>query len=85
MKNMKLALVALLPLLTLLWLLADTLLLEPLTYFSFRANFMQYTGILGISIVSVAMMLATRSRWPERRLGGLERIYRLDKWRASRP
>lgn len=80
MKNIKLTLLVLLLLLTVLWLLADTLLPQPLTYFSFRTNFVQYTGILGISAMSVAMMLATRPRWPERRLGGLDKMYRLHKW-----
>jgi predicted ferric reductase len=80
MKNIKLALLALLLLLTGLWLLADTLLPEPFTYFSFRTNFVQFTGILGIGAMSVAMMLATRPRQPERLLGGLDKMYRLHKW-----
>ncbi len=79
MKNINLALFALLLLLSVLWLLADTLLPEPFTYFSFRTPFVQYTGVLGIGVMSVAMMLATRPRWLEQRFGGLDKLYRLHK------
>jgi predicted ferric reductase len=40
----------------------------------------QYTGILGIGLMSVAMILALRPRWPEHWLGGLDKMYRLHKW-----
>ncbi len=38
------------------------------------------TGLLTISLMSLAMVLATRPAWLERPLGGLDRIYRLHKW-----
>lgn len=67
-------------LLTALWLWADTLVPDPLTYFSFRRAFVQYTGVLGIGAMSVAMILAVRARWLERHLDGLDKMYRLHKW-----
>ena len=80
MKRIKVSLLAVLLLLTALWLAADTPVPEPLTYFSFRAVFMQYSGVIGIGLMSVAMLLALRPKWPEPYLGGLDKMYRLHKW-----
>ena len=66
--------------LTVLWLGADTLLPEPLTYFAFRNVFVQYTGVLALGVMSLAMVLAVRPRWPEHYLDGLDKMYRLHKW-----
>ncbi|MFV8096512.1 ferric reductase-like transmembrane domain-containing protein, partial [Enterobacter cloacae complex sp.6730737] len=40
----------------------------------------QYTGVIAMVAMSVAMMLALRPRWPERWMGGLDKMYRLHKW-----
>ncbi|WP_374590184.1 ferric reductase-like transmembrane domain-containing protein [Aquabacterium sp.] len=80
MKRIKLSLLAVLILLTALWLAADTLLPEPLTYFSFRSVFVQYSGVIAIGVMSVAMLLALRPKWLEPHLGGLDKMYRLHKW-----
>ena len=63
-----------------IWLLADTFLPAPFTYFSFRSVFIQYTGFIAISTMSVAMILALRSKRIEKWLGGLDKMYRLHKW-----
>lgn len=47
-------------LLTGLWMMADTFLPQPLTYFSFRAIFVQFTGVLAMGVMSIAMLLALR-------------------------
>jgi len=80
MTRIKVSLLAILLLLTALWLAADTLLPEPFTYFSFRTVFMQYSGVIGIGLMSVAMLLALRPKWPEPHLDGLDKMYRLHKW-----
>ena len=80
MKRIKVSLLAVLLLLTALWLAADTLLPEPFTYFSFRTVFMQYSGVIGIGLMSVAMLLALRPKWLEPHLDGLDKMYRLHKW-----
>ncbi len=80
MKRIKVLLLAVLLLPTALWLAADTLSPEPLTYFSFRAVFMQYSGVIGIGVMSVAMLLALRPKWLEPHLNGLDKMYRLHKW-----
>ncbi len=72
--------IGLLLLVTVLWLLADTLLPEPFTYFSFRHVFMQYSGVMAMTVMSVAMILALRPKWLETRLDGLDKMYRLHKW-----
>ncbi|MDR0777218.1 MAG: ferric reductase-like transmembrane domain-containing protein [Azonexus sp.] len=80
MKRIKISLLAILLLLTVLWLAADTLMPKPFTYFSFRVAFMQYSGALAIGLMSVAMLLVLRLKWLELRLDGLDKIYRLHKW-----
>ncbi|RJG02179.1 hypothetical protein [Noviherbaspirillum sedimenti] len=56
MKNTKLSLWAFLLVLTGLGLLADTLVPAPFTYFLFCAVFMQYSGVLGVGVMSVDML-----------------------------
>ncbi len=80
MSAIKLALIAILLVLTALWLAADTLLPEPFTYFAFRSVFVQYSGVLAIGVMSIAMLLALRPKWLEPRLDGLDKMYRLHKW-----
>lgn len=80
MKNIKFLLWGVLIGISALWFLADDLIPEPFTYFSFRFVVNQYTGILSISLMSIAMLLATRPRWLENYLNGLDKGYRLHKW-----
>ena len=80
MKRIKIAFLAILLVFSALWFMADTLLPDPLTYFSFRTVFVQYSGVLGIGMMSVAMMLALRPKWLEPHLDGLDKMYRLHKW-----
>lgn len=80
MKRINAAFLAILLLLTVLWLAADTLAPAPFTYFSFRTVFVQYSGVLGIGLMSIAMLLALRPKWLEPHLDGLDKMYRLHKW-----
>lgn len=80
MRNIWIALWGLLLGLTGLWVLANLALPEPLTFIAVRNEFVQYTGVLGIGVMSVAMILATRPLWLEPWLGGLDKSYRLHKW-----
>lgn len=45
-----------------------------------RQEGLYLTGLWSISLMSLAMVLATRPAWLERPLGGMDRIYRLHKW-----
>lgn len=40
------------------------------------------SGLLGIGLMSLAMVLATRPVWLERPFGGMDRVYRAHKWSA---
>lgn len=80
MNRIKTALAALLAALAGAWLLADTLWPQPLTWFSFRTVFMQFSGLLAVGAMSAAMLLALRPRRIERWLDGLDKMYRLHKW-----
>jgi len=80
MKRIKLSWLLLLLALTGLWLLADTLVPTPLTYFAFRTVLVQFTGVIAMGAMSVAMLLAIRPKWLEPHLDGLDKMYRLHKW-----
>lgn len=80
MRNIKSAFWGILAVLALLWLIAEPTLFRSETFFGLRAAMMQLTGVVAIGSMSVAMVLALRPRWPERWLGGLDKMYRLHKW-----
>ena len=73
MRPIKNAFLALLALLTVLWVAAEPQVFRPATFFALRAEMEQYSGILAMGCMSVAMILALRPRWPESRLGGLDK------------
>ena len=67
--------------LTGLWWLADQTAWSSLDhFFRWRAVWMQYSGVLGIGVMSLAMLLAIRPVVLEPHLGGLDKMYRLHKW-----
>ena len=67
--------------LTGLWWLADQTAWSSLDhFFQWRAVLMQYSGILGIGVMSLAMLLAIRPVVLEPHLDGLDKMYRLHKW-----
>lgn len=80
MQNIKRAFWSGLVLLTLLWLLADASVWQSAGFFAVRQWALQYSGVVAVAAMSVAMMLALRPRWPERWFGGLDKMYRLHKW-----
>lgn len=80
MRNIKLVFWGMLALLSALWLAADPLALSPSGFLALRDALVQYTGIIAIGCMSVAMILAVRPLWPEPWLGGLDKMYRLHKW-----
>ena len=63
-----------------LWLFTDTLWPAQSNYFALRTVWIQYSGVLAIGTMSVAMVLATRPAWLEPSLNGLDKMYRLHKW-----
>jgi len=80
MRNIKLTLVGIIIFLSVLWIAATPGLLQSTTFFALRSNMVQYTGVIAIAAMSVAMLLALRPRWPEHWMGGLDKMYRLHKW-----
>lgn len=63
-----------------LWLAAEPAVFQPATFFALRATMVQYSGVIAMTCMSVAMILALRPRWPEAWFGGLDKMYRLHKW-----
>lgn len=80
MTNIKLAFITLVFALTVLWGVADTIRPVPFTYFSLRSVLVQYTGIIAVGAMSVALVLALRLKLLEPCLNGLDKMYRLHKW-----
>lgn len=80
MNPIKLFLLAAVVVPSLLWWPAATPLPQPLHYFAFRALFLQWSGILAIGAMSLALLLALRPNWLEPHLRGLDKMYRLHKW-----
>lgn len=63
-----------------LWGLADTWWPTPHGYFDLRTVWVQYSGVLLLGAMSVAMVLSVRPAWLEPHLRGLDKMYRLHKW-----
>lgn len=80
MQNDARAFRGILALLTLLRVLASPDVFSAASFFALRGFMVQHSGVLAIGCMSIAMMLSLRPRWPERRLDGLDRMYRLHKW-----
>ena len=81
MKHIQYVLVGLILGLSALWLAADTVWSDAFAIFSFRVAMLNFTGIVAIGAMSVAMLLALRPRGRvESFLGGLDKSYRLHKW-----
>ncbi len=80
MKNIKLSFWGFLLILTGLWLTADTFVSTPYQFSALRASLINYTGIVAMGVMSVAMILAVRPIFFEPYLGGLDKMYRLHKW-----
>ena len=80
MRNIRFAYAALLLLLSLLWWMADPLLPIGYEYFALRTVAINYTGVIGIGVMSVGMILALRPVRVEPLLDGLDKTYRLHKW-----
>lgn len=66
--------------LSLLWLAWNSAIFSATNVFPLRELLMQFSGVLAIGAMSVAMLLSIRPRWPEVGLGGLDKMYRLHKW-----
>lgn len=80
MRNIKRALWGILVALAVLWLMAEPAFYQAENFLALRGTMVQLTGVLAIGCMSVVMILAPRPRWPERWLGGLDKMYRLHKW-----
>ena len=80
MRNIRIAIWAIPALLSALWIAANLPLPEALGFIAIRNLLVQYSGVLSIGAMSVAMILATRARWLESWVNGLDKSYRLHKW-----
>lgn len=80
LRNIRFSLWDLLAGLSVLWLLANVPRPEALIIIEIRNLLMQFIGVIGMGVMSVAMILAVRTAWLEPWLGGLGKSYRLRKW-----
>lgn len=80
MRNIRIALIGGLAVVTVLWFAAEPGVWQVDGFFAFRKVSVQYSGIVAIACMSAAMLLAVRPRLPEVWFGGLDKMYRLHKW-----
>lgn len=81
LKNIKFSFVLVFIVMSAFWLMTDWNALNQSNNFrSWRDLLIQYSGLLGIGVMSVGMILAVRPAWLESFLGGLDKMYRLHKW-----
>lgn len=69
-----------LALVTVTWLVAEPGAVTQYGTVPLRNILLQYSGLLAIAWMSVAMILAVRPKFPERWFGGLDKMYRLHTW-----
>ncbi|MBK3734816.1 ferric reductase, partial [Azospirillum brasilense] len=63
-----------------LWIAAEPSVFLTDGFFSLRAQLVQYSGIIAIGCMAVAMILALRPRWPEAWCVGLLKADHLTQW-----
>ncbi|MCQ4264757.1 ferric reductase [Stutzerimonas stutzeri] len=80
MRPIKLTYVALFLGLTLLWLLVDSFVMTRYQFWPLRKTLVNYSGVLTMGAMSVAMVLAARPSRFEHFFDGLDKTYRLHKW-----
>ncbi|WP_313024153.1 ferredoxin reductase family protein [Pseudomonas lopnurensis] len=80
MRSIKLTYAALFIGLTLLWLLVEDVFMARYPFWPLRKMLVDYSGVLAIGAMSVAMVLAARPKRFERFFDGLDKTYRLHKW-----
>lgn len=80
MKHIKQGYLLLIIGLTALWLIADPIFVNDYNFFALRNAMMNYTGVIGIGVMSIAMILAIRPALFDSWFGGLDKSYRLHKW-----
>jgi predicted ferric reductase len=80
MIRLKLAFVAVVAVVILLWLTSIDVPLLTGGFWSVRGLMVPLTGILAITFMAVAIVLAARPVQIEAALGGLDKFYRLHKW-----
>lgn len=62
------------------WIVVETGVFSTTAFIPMRNLMVQYSGLLAIAAMSVAMILALRLKSLEPPLGGLDKMYRLHKW-----
>ncbi|WP_369433995.1 ferric reductase-like transmembrane domain-containing protein [Psychromonas sp. MME1] len=79
MRKLYYFLVLLLIFLTCFWLQAETDFLPYHNFFQLRSALIQITGLISVTLMSIAMLLAMRLRFIERQTHGLDKSFRLHK------
>lgn len=80
MRRIKLSFLVLCIGLTVLWIVADPVVLGAHPFSQLQIPLINYTGIIAMGMMSVSLLLALRSVALEPYVGGLDKSYRLHKW-----
>lgn len=63
-----------------LWFIGNSLIPSPFDPETFIVTMMNFTGVITFTAMTAAMVLATRPKWLEQHINGLDKGYRLHKW-----
>lgn len=80
MKTVRNFVFVLIAIVSVLWLISEPQLLSSTQFFRWRSALTQYSGMVALVLMSVAMVLALRLPAIERWTRGLDKAYRLHKW-----
>ncbi|MGY5453184.1 ferredoxin reductase family protein [Agarivorans sp. MS3-6] len=80
MRKFKITAALLIAVITGMWFHAEAHLLPYDNFFQWRAAFVQYSGMIAVTLMSLTMLLALRLPLIEQFTRGLDKSYRLHKW-----
>lgn len=63
-----------------LWWMSEPQLLSSTQFFQWRSALIQYSGVLSLALMSIAMVLALRLPVIEQWVHGMDKAYRVHKW-----
>ncbi len=63
-----------------MWFMSEPQLLSSTQFFQWRSALIQYSGVISLTLMSVAMVLALRLPIIEQWVNGMDKAYRMHKW-----
>lgn len=80
MKTVRNSIYVVIAVVSVLWFMSETQLLSSTQFFYWRSALIQYSGVIALGLMSIAMLLALRLPVIERWVNGMDKAYRAHKW-----